>query len=50
MDDVWVKFFLAQMVSAVAFMHRAGIVHRDLKTDNIMVRFPDRKVSKFTLS
>ena len=44
MDDVWVRFFLAQIASAVCFMHYAGIVHRDLKTDNIMVRYPDRKV------
>ena len=46
MDDVWVRFFLSQLVSAVCYMHCAGIVHRDLKTDNIMVRYPDRKVRR----
>lgn len=44
MDDVWVRFFLSQIMSAVSFMHCAGIVHRDLKSDNIMVRYPDRKI------
>ena len=49
MDDVWVRFFLSQIMSAVSFMHCAGIVHRDLKSDNIMVRYPDRKVRKRNL-
>ncbi|NXM77234.1 PDK1A kinase, partial [Serilophus lunatus] len=29
--------FLRQLSSALAFLHRGGIVHRDLKSDNILV-------------
>uniref|UniRef100_A0A8C3XYP7 non-specific serine/threonine protein kinase n=3 Tax=Catharus TaxID=9184 RepID=A0A8C3XYP7_CATUS len=46
--------FMRQLSGAVAFLHRHGIVHRDLKADNVLVACgpggPVVKVSDFGLS
>ena len=36
---------LTQLLEGITHLVYHQVAHRDLKTDNIMVRFPDRKVS-----
>ena len=31
------RFFLAQMLDVLGYMHGKGVVHRDLKLENILV-------------
>lgn len=42
--------FLAQMLQAVAYLHRRGIIHRDLKPGNVLVSQGQVKVLDFGLS
>mmetsp|Transcript_50315 Transcript_50315/g.145928 ORF Transcript_50315/g.145928 Transcript_50315/m.145928 type:complete len:584 (-) Transcript_50315:107-1858(-) len=56
-DERWVAQMFRQAMQGVAFMHSQGVVHNDLKPDNILVmdafdeydpaRVPDVKVSDF---
>ena len=32
-----VKFYAAQMIIAIGYLHLKGIVHRDLKLENILI-------------
>jgi serine/threonine protein kinase len=46
--------FVRQLAEAIAFMHSRGVVHRDLKLENLMLSSPDQdaviKLSDFDLS
>ena len=33
-----VRFYLAEMVLAIEFLHNKGIIHRDLKPENVLLR------------
>jgi len=37
MPEETVRFYVAQLSSALAFLHEMGIMHRDLKPDNILL-------------
>lgn len=36
-DETTVKFYAAQLVVAIGYLHMKGIVHRDLKLENVLV-------------
>ena len=36
-EEPQVKFYAAQMIMAIGYLHSKGIVHRDLKLENILV-------------
>lgn len=36
-DEATVKFYAAQLVVAIGYLHMKGIVHRDLKLENVLV-------------
>ena len=36
-NEVVVKFYAAQMIIAIGYLHLKGIVHRDLKLENILI-------------
>ena len=38
-----VQYLMRQIVQGLQFIHKKGIVHRDLKNENIYVKFYDRK-------
>ena len=31
------RYFLSQMIDALEYMHKKGVVHRDLKLENILI-------------
>lgn len=37
LDEDTVRFYAAQIVMAVGYLHKKGIMHRDLKLENILV-------------
>ncbi|KIY50543.1 kinase-like protein, partial [Fistulina hepatica ATCC 64428] len=50
-DDLYVRYFTKQILTGLAFLHSKGVVHRDLKSDNILIE-PDGvcKISDFGIS
>ena len=41
-EDI-VQYFMKQILSAVEYLHNQGIVHRDLKLENILLKYNDNK-------
>jgi serine/threonine protein kinase len=33
-----VRFYMAEMILAIEFLHDLGIIHRDLKPENVLLR------------
>ena len=44
LDEVTARFIARQLTSAVAHIHEMGIVHRDIKLENILVNTETKKV------
>jgi serine/threonine protein kinase len=44
MTEGQVRFFTAQIVSGLLYIHRCGIAHRDIKSDNVLISTIDLKV------
>ncbi len=42
LEEAYIQILGRQIVSAVSYIHKRGIIHRDLKFDNILVNDDDR--------
>lgn len=50
-DEDTAKYYLAQIVLALEYLHSKGVIHRDLKPDNILIDSEGRiKLTDFGLS
>lgn len=49
LDEEWAKRLCRQLVSAVVHIHGRGIVHRDIKLQNILMDNPNDQTSQVKL-
>ena len=50
-SEPWARVYLAEITSALEYLHNLGIVHRDLKPDNLLIDTNGHlKLSDFGLS
>ena len=50
-DEETTKYYLAQIVLALEYLHSKGVIHRDLKPDNILIDAEGRiKLTDFGIS
>ena len=51
LKQAMIKAYIHQLLSAVAYIHSQGVMHRDMKTSNILLSFDgDVKLTDFGLS
>ena len=36
-DESWVKFYIAELLLAIASVHECSYIHRDIKPDNVLI-------------
>ncbi|KAM7354804.1 citron rho-interacting kinase sticky isoform 2-T2 [Cochliomyia hominivorax] len=47
-DEIWTRFYLAELTLAIHALHEMGYVHRDIKPENILIdRFGHIKLADF---
>ena len=50
LTDYQIKRFSSQLLQAVEYLHSNGILHRDIKPDNILIKVNDIKLADYGLS
>ena len=37
MSEKWARFYIAELVEALAALHQMGYIHRDVKPENMLI-------------